>query len=160
MRNILAIVVVLSLSTLLACAVACEYQPDWAPPAPAVVDSIPTPDPPRNIVGDLSRWAHLPFSHTPGDDALSKANYARSLEGQGPVQVDLDLHALALRKATIAAERGIKDHIGGSMGGAKCEGVGHSYGRFMTCCLNEPGTHAGAAMVQGRDGWYCCFLLR
>jgi hypothetical protein len=112
-----------------------------------------------NIVGNLVR-SHLPFSHTPGDTALDKANAERQRRGQRPLLPDPQLQALALRKATIAAQRGHKNHIGGSLGGAKCEGVGHTHGRFLSCCLDEPGTYGGAAMVQGADGWYCCLLVR
>ena len=113
----------------------------------------------RNIVGNLVQTGQ-PFSHTPGETAMEKANYERRLNGQGPLQIDPALHALALQKATIAAQRGIKDHIGGSLGGAKSEGVGHTNGRFLSCCLDMPATYGGAAMVQGRDGWYCCLLVR
>ncbi len=112
-----------------------------------------------NIVGNLVRSSR-PFSHTPGETALDKANAERQRQGQRPLLPDPQLQALALRKATIAAQRGHKNHIGGSLGGAKCEGVGHTHGRFLSCCLDEPGTYGGAAMVQGADGWYCCLLVR
>ncbi|MGI9458045.1 MAG: hypothetical protein ACR2NU_15880 [Aeoliella sp.] len=112
-----------------------------------------------NIVGNLTR-SNLPFSHTPGASALEKANAERARNCQRPLIPDPQLQALALRKATIAAQRRFKNHIGGSLGGAKCEGVGHTHGRFLSCCLDEPGTYGGAAMVQGADGWYCCLLVR
>lgn len=93
--------------------------------------------------------------------ALQKANGERQRYGMGPLAPDPQLQALALQKATVAAQRGQKGHIGGSLGGASCEGVGHTtYGRFISCCLDQPGTHGGAAMVHGRDGWYCCLLVR
>src|SRR5690606_33894627 len=76
-----------------------------------------------NIVGNLVR-SNRPFSHTPGATALDKANAERQRQGQRPLLPDPQLQALALRKATIAAQRGHKNHIGGSLGGAKCEGVG------------------------------------
>lgn len=113
----------------------------------------------RNIVGNLVRNG-LPFSHTPGRTALEKANHERMLVGTGPLKPDPALQALALRKATIAAERTQKGHIGGTMGGAKCEGTATTNGMFLSCCLDEPGTYGGAAMVQGADGWYCCLLVR
>lgn len=112
-----------------------------------------------NIVGNLAP-SNQPFSHTPGASALEKANAERRRYGRGPLLPDPQLQALALRKATIAAQRRYKNHIGGSLGSAKCEGVGHTNGRFLTCCLDEHGTYGGAAMVQGPDGWYCCLLVR
>jgi len=112
-----------------------------------------------NVVGQLVR-SNLPFSHTPGSTALEKANAERARNGQRALIPDPQLEALALRKATTAAQRRFKNHIGGSLGGAKCEGVGFTNGRFLSCCLDEPGTYGGAAMVQGADGWYCCLLVR
>ncbi len=93
--------------------------------------------------------------------ALSKANGERRRYGMRPLSPDPQLQALALRKATMAAQRGLKGHVGGSLGGASCEGVGHTTnGQFISCCLNKPGSYGGAAMVRGRDGWYCCLLVR
>ena len=112
-----------------------------------------------NVVGQLVP-SGLPFSHTPGSTALDKANHERRLKGQRPLLPDPQLQSLALQKATIAAQRRHRNHIGGSLGGAKCEGVGHTAGRFLSCCLDESGTYGGAAMVQGSDGWYCCLLVR
>ncbi len=112
-----------------------------------------------NIVGNLVRSGQ-PFSHTQGETALDKANYERRLKGMGALIPDPGLQQLALQKATIAAARGHKNHIGGSLGGARAEGVGHTNGRFLSCCLDMPATYGGAAMVQGRDGWYCCLLVR
>lgn len=113
----------------------------------------------RNIVGQLVR-SGMPFSHSPGDSALAKANVERQRNGQRPLIPDPQLQQLALQKATIAAQRRHKNHVGGSLGGARCEGVGHTQGRFLSCCLDTPGTYGGAAMVQGADGWYCCLLVR
>lgn len=113
----------------------------------------------KNIEGTLT-MSGLPFSHTPGDTALDKANYERRLNGVGNLIPDPALQQLALEKARIAAARGHKNHIGGSLGGARAEGVGHTQGRFLSCCLDMPATYGGAAMVQGRDGWYCCLLVR
>lgn len=113
----------------------------------------------KNIVGKLVR-SNLPFSHTPGSTALEKANYERKRNRQGPLKPDPALQALALKKAKIAAKRGYKNHIGGSLGNARAEGVGHTQGRFLTCCLDMPARYGGAAMVKGRDGWYCCLLVR
>lgn len=112
-----------------------------------------------NIVGQPVQTGQ-PFSHTPGTTALQKANYERRLQGQGPLLPDPQLQQLALEKASIAARHRHKNHIGGSQGGASCEGVAHTAGRFLACCLDKPGTHGGAAMVQGTDGWYCCLLVR
>lgn len=112
-----------------------------------------------NIVGTLVR-SGLPFSHTPGETALEKANYERRKNGVGNLIPDPQLQALALKKARVAASRGQKNHIGGSLGGARAEGVGHTQGRFLSCCLDMHATYGGAAMVQGADGWYCCLLVR
>lgn len=112
-----------------------------------------------NIVGNLVQNG-LPFSHTPGETALEKANYERRLNGMGALTPDPELQELALRKAKIAAQRRYKNHIGGSLGSARAEGVGHTQGRFLSCCLDMPASYGGAAMVQGADGWYCCLLVR
>jgi hypothetical protein len=112
-----------------------------------------------NIVGNLVR-SNQPFSYTPGETALDKANHERRRNGVGNLIPDPRLQQLALQKAQIAASRGYKNHIGGSLGGARAEGVGHTNGRFLSCCLDMPATYGGAAMVQGRDGWYCCLLVR
>lgn len=121
--------------------------------------SVPTSGVARNIEGTLT-MSGLPFSHTPGETALDKANYERRKNGVGNLIPDPALQQLALEKARIAAARGHKNHIGGSLGGAKAEGVGHTQGRFLSCCLDMHATYGGAAMVQGRDGWYCCLLVR
>ncbi len=113
----------------------------------------------RNIEGNLT-VSGQPFSHTPGETALEKANHERRKNGVGNLIPDPALQQLALEKARIAAARGHKNHIGGSLGGARAEGVGHTNGRFLSCCLDMPATYGGAAMVQGRDGWYCCLLVR
>jgi hypothetical protein len=112
-----------------------------------------------NIVGNLVR-SNQPFSYTPGETAIDKANHERRRNGVGNLIPDPQLQQLALQKAQIAASRGHKNHIGGSLGGARAEGVGHTNGRFLSCCLDMPATYGGAAMVQGRDGWYCCLLVR
>jgi hypothetical protein len=112
-----------------------------------------------NSVGNLVPNG-LPFSHTPGETAMDKANHERRLNGMGALIPDPELQELALRKATIAAQRRYKNHIGGSLGSARAEGVGHTQGRFLSCCLDMPATYGGAAMVQGADGWYCCLLVR
>jgi len=112
-----------------------------------------------NIEGNLVQSGQ-PFSHTPGGTALDKANHERRKNGVGNLMPDPALQQLALQKARIAAARGHKNHIGGSLGGARAEGVGHTNGRFLSCCLDMPATYGGAAMVQGRDGWYCCLLVK
>lgn len=129
---------------------------NWITSRP-IIDAHPDP----NIVGDLSTWEHRDFSRTPGETLLDKVNHERRREGSNPIEIiDPNLHALALKKATYAAEHSIDGHIGGDEGGAKCEGVGTSNGRFMTCCLNYRATHCGAAMVQGRNAWYCIVLIK
>lgn len=140
--------------------VAVDGVPVGAATQPQQAASTPAGQPASgNVVGQLVR-SNLPFSHTPGGTALEKANAERARNGQRALIPDPQLQALALRKATTAAQRRFKNHIGGSLGGAKCEGVGFTNGRFLSCCLDEPGTYGGAAMVQGADGWYCCLLVR
>lgn len=112
-----------------------------------------------NIEGNLVASGQ-PFSHTPGATALDKANHERRRNGVQALIPDPQLQRLALVKARMAAARGMKNHVGGSLGGARAEGVGHTNGRFLSCCLDMPATYGGAAMVQGRDGWYCCLLVR
>lgn len=112
-----------------------------------------------NIEGNLVASGQ-PFSHTPGDTALDKANHERLRNGVQALIPDPQLQQLALQKARTAAARGYKNHVGGSLGGARAEGVGHTNGRFLSCCLDMPATYGGAAMVQGADGWYCCLLVR
>ncbi len=133
------------------------------PASPAIVDasysSAAAPAVATNIVGNLVR-SGMPFSHTPGESALEKANHERRRNGVGDLIPDPQLQELALQKATIAAGRRFKNHIGGSLGGARAEGVGHTQGRFLSCCLDMHATYGGAAMVQGADGWYCCLLVR
>jgi hypothetical protein len=128
----------------------------------AVQGSVPMPNgqfTATNIEGNLVQSGQ-PFSHTPGGTALDKANHERRRNGVGNLIPDPALQQLALQKARIAASRGHKNHIGGSLGGARAEGVGHTNGRFLSCCLDMPATYGGAAMVQGRDGWYCCLLVK
>lgn len=134
--------------------VAAKPSIDVTPSVEAVKTAVAT-----NIVGNLVR-SGMPFSHTPGETALEKANYERRRNGVGDLIPDPELQELALRKATIAAQRGYKNHIGGSLGSARAEGVGHTQGRFLSCCLDMHASYGGAAMVQGRDGWYCCLLVR
>ena len=112
-----------------------------------------------NIEGNLVA-SGMPFSHTPGETALEKANHERLRNGVQALVPDPQLQQLALQKARTAASRGYKNHVGGSLGGARAEGVGHTNGRFLSCCLDMPATYGGAAMVQGADGWYCCLLVR
>lgn len=122
-------------------------------------DSKEAPEVATNIEGKLVR-TNMPFSHTPGKTALEKANYERRRNGVGALKPDPALQKLALKKARIAASRRYKNHIGGSLGRARAEGVGHTQGRFLSCCLDMHATYGGAAMVKGADGWYCCLLVR
>lgn len=147
------------LACALLAAVVTSAPADESKPVRTTVKKVVAAKPVTNIVGKLVR-TNLPFSHTPGATALEKANYERKRNGQGALKADAGLQALALKKAKIAAERGYKNHIGGSLGNAKAEGVGHTQGRFLTCCLDMPAKYGGAAMVKGRDGWYCCLLVR
>ena len=70
---------------------------------------------------------------------------------------------LAQSKATSAAQRGIRGHLGGGLGGAKYEGVGWSnrsaQNAIQSCCYwgTRPVSQIGVA--RGNDGfWYACVL--
>ena len=96
--------------------------------------------------------------------AIGYANAKRARRGLPAFREDPQLTAVAYRKASRAASRGNTGHVGGSMGGARMEGVGHSSRGphdFRACYLYSGGSRTvGAASVRGRGGWYFCLLLR
>ena len=69
---------------------------------------------------------------------------------------------LAQQKAQRAAAANLKGHIGGSLGGARYEGVGWSTASaqhaIQNCCYwgQRPVSQIGVA--RGSDGWYACVL--
>ena len=66
--------------------------------------------------------------------------------------------AVASTKASQAASRGIKGHLGGGFGGGNAEGVGFStysaQNALNNCCFTGQRTVAGSSVVRGGDGWY------
>lgn len=95
------------------------------------------------------------------NSALAELNAIRAQRGLHPLIEDPSLSAVARRKASIQAIRGAMFHPGGSMGGARFEGVGMG-ARFTTCYQDATNaTYAGAATVTGRNGQrYHCLLIR
>ena len=71
---------------------------------------------------------------------------------------------VANRKAKLAASRGIKGHVGGSLGGARFEGVGWGTSpqlALRSCCYSGRRPIVAQAVFKGRDGYYyACRLYR
>ena len=91
----------------------------------------------------------------------------------GRVMQSAPLDWLAQQKANTAARLGIKNHVGGSLGGATAEGVGWAstpQRAIQRCCFSghplqsKRGpykTRLGTAVARGNDGyWYACILVR
>lgn len=93
--------------------------------------------------------------------ALAELNALRARRGLRPFVEDPRLTTIALHKAQIQASRGQVYHPGGTMGGARFEGVGMGQS-FATCYQYATNaTYAGAATVRGANGRrYHCLLLR
>ncbi len=103
------------------------------------------------------------FAPSYANDGLRLLNERRSSNGLGPLVADPSLMAHALTKAMTAARRGIRGHIGGSLGGANKEGAGFSTSKSFHACYADSspaGTLCGAAIVQGRNGWHSLLLIR
>jgi hypothetical protein len=71
---------------------------------------------------------------------------------------------VANRKAQIAANRLIRGHVGGSLGGARFEGVGWGTSpqiALRKCCYSGRRPIVAQAVHKGRDGYYyACRLYR
>jgi len=71
---------------------------------------------------------------------------------------------VAEKKARIAASRLIRGHVGGSLGGARFEGVGWGTSpqiALRKCCYTGRRIIVAEAVHQGRDGYYyACRLFR
>ena len=97
-----------------------------------------------------------------GNDALALANRQRAARGLGPLSHDPNLIQGATIKVNEAARRGVRGHLGGSLYGARREGVGWSSSRTASACYLytlPAGSPVGIAMAQGRGGlWYTCLL--
>jgi hypothetical protein len=73
------------------------------------------------------------------------------------------LPGLAQRKAIQAAQRRLRGHVGGGLGGAKYEGVGWSnvsrQSAIQSCCYWGARPTAQIGCTRGPDGfWYACVL--
>ncbi len=92
---------------------------------------------------------------------MAEVNAIRARSGLPGFAEDPSLSAVAYQKASIQANRGAMGHPGGSMGGARYEGVGMG-NQFTTCYLyTTAGTTAGAASVRGPNGQrYHCLLVK
>jgi|GEM_PF-6228141 len=129
----------------------------------------PIPDPLPSLKGGGSLTQPEPFCASctviPAgksfNSALAELNRIRASKGLRALIEDQSLSAIAHQKASIQANRGAMYHPGGSMGGARYEGVGMGP-RFTTCYQDATNvTYAGAATVLGRNGTrYHCLLVR
>lgn len=113
---------------------------------------------PANVAPANVRPASASYSR---GSSIAEVNAIRARRGLQPFIEDPALTAVAYRKASMQARRGRMFHPGGSMGGARYEGVGVG-SRFSACYLFSQGSrYAGAATVVGRNGRrYHCLLIR
>jgi hypothetical protein len=74
------------------------------------------------------------------------------------------VQSVAERKARVAANRLIRGHVGGSLGGARFEGVGWGSSpqiALRKCCYSGRRPVMAQAVCKGRDGYYyACRLFR
>ncbi len=82
----------------------------------------------------------------------------------GPVATNLTGSAqeVAVRKASYAAARGIRGHVGGGFGGGSFEGVGWSTTPNVPTCTPGPGRQliGDSGPILGRGGYYRCRIWR
>ena len=93
--------------------------------------------------------------------AMAELNSIRASRGLPALVEDPKLSALAHQKASMQANAGAMFHPGGTLGGARFEGVGMGP-RFTTCYQDATNVrYAGAATVTGANGQrYHCLLVR
>jgi len=112
---------------------------------------------------DLGESESLVVIENRESSGLELANRQRANRSLGSLVPEPSLEALALERATRAARGRVRGHLGGNLGGASKEGIGYGPGRVFRACYlytAPAGTKAGAAIVQGSDGWfYSCLLL-
>ncbi len=134
-----------------------QYPSNQQPAAtPAVVPAEYTTNS-TPAVGTAADPAAL--SSAPGD-GLDEVNAKRAARGLRPFVRDDGLTQAARACAAFRAERGLFGHTandfafvppGASASSAGCAAYPASYG-WMSCCVYESYTHAGAAWVTGADG--------
>jgi hypothetical protein len=79
-----------------------------------------------------------------------------------PSVADACVHCVAKQKAQIAANRLIRGHVGGSLGGARYEGVGWGstpQAALSKCCYSGRRPMVAQAVARGRDGNYYAVRL-
>ena len=131
-------------------------------PVAHVAFKIPTPDTAPSFPVVQQPAVHYPAVNPPqAGSAIAEVNAIRARSGLPPFIEDASLSAVAYQKASIQANRGAMGHPGGSMGGARYEGVGMGP-QFIACYLrSNVGQYAGAATVRGANGQrYHCLLIR
>lgn len=97
----------------------------------------------------------LLVSSTANASALQEVNFWRTKNGLAPFQEDKKLTAAAQQKAEYRAARLLKDgHQGPSCPPGCREGTGEARPEWgwLTCVMEETGTHAGAGVAIGADG--------
>jgi hypothetical protein len=84
----------------------------------------------------------------------------RSRSSSSSVSFSGGPQAVASAKASHAASRGIRGHVGGGFGGGRYEGVGFSaysaQQALNNCCYTGQRRVAGSAVARGSNGWYAC----
>jgi hypothetical protein len=130
------------------------YQPYSAVPAGEYVTNYTpatTTISPSTVAEPTGGWA---------SDGLDEVNAKRAARGLRPFIRDEGLTQAARSCAAFRAEHGLFGHTGNdfaflppgsSAGSAGCAAYPASYG-WMSCCVYEGYTYAGAAWVTGRDG--------
>ena len=134
-------------------AAAVQAVPDLLPTV-ASSESLTTPEP------FCASCSVIPAGRS-FNSALTELNTIRARRGLRALIEDPSLSAIAHQKASIQANRGAMYHPGGTMGGARYEGVGMGP-QFTTCYQDATNvTYAGAATVTGRNGQrYHCLLVK
>jgi hypothetical protein len=118
---------------------------------------------PRQLPAAVARQ----LSGNPGDDALSEVNAKRAARGLRPFVRDEGLTQAARASAAFRAQHLLFGHTANDFAfvprGTACSSTGcaaypASFG-WMSCCVYDNYTHAGAAWVMGRDGKRYCHLF-
>ena len=113
----------------------------------------------QNVIsnGTFSSSGPVDFGYTPSQPAANNTNqnWGGGSGGSG----------LAQQKANQAAQRNLRGHVGGGLGGARYEGVGWSsvsaQQAIQQCCYwgTRPVSQIGVS--RGSDGcWYACVLYQ